>query len=148
MYASSGPHASYDTVRSWLRDLGVSHNIALHGDIVIAFDNNQVLRRAWNVMVGGKFQCHIITMVAFFELGCTSVVQQNASLKPAAWPQENHDAVQAVKYIDTADNIKAIHNEHLYPFIQDVITAVAEEQQKIQEDQTVDLKDHIDDMVT
>jgi hypothetical protein len=52
-------------VKSWLRQLGEEKDIFLQGDLTAVFDNNQILRRAWNVRYDNKFHCHICTMIAF-----------------------------------------------------------------------------------
>ena len=68
--SSSGAHAAYQSVKTFLSNMGTEKpsGTKLKGDVVFAFDNNQILHRAWNGKVDGKFYCHIVTMVVAFEI--------------------------------------------------------------------------------
>jgi hypothetical protein len=63
---SSGAHASYQAVKSWINSLSTKPTNLPEGDLIAAFDNNQVLQRRWKVKLRNDIQCNVVTMVVFF----------------------------------------------------------------------------------
>ncbi len=80
--ASGGAHASYKVVKSWLASLGSTVSPVQYGDIIVAFNNNQVLQRRWNVRLKTEVRCNIVTVNAVFHLGEESLLPICPSLKP------------------------------------------------------------------
>ena len=126
----SGAHGSYDSVRSFLRNLGSVNTDQLEelGDVNIAFDNNQVLHRQWNVHIESKFRCHMVTMVVAFIIDGTGDLQTKTELKPVNWMQTPSDKDAHVRNIDKLPEVKDTHYDHLYSYLTDVISIVAKEQ--------------------
>ena len=148
----SGAHASYATIKLWLETLASqkcveSRELRPVGDIVIAFDNNQMLQKTWAVRVGNKFKCSAITMNVAFEMNSHGTLQLNGLLKPSLWCNTNLTSVQIqkLKYVDQNDEVKKIHyDEHLYPFISGRIQKVLKEQQMIRDGDCITWHDAID----
>ena len=128
MLGSSGPHSSYQRLKLFLNNLAIEDNPEKDGDIVLVFDNNQVLHRQWNVNIEGKFLCHIVTMVAVLKINPEGSLQNNVLFKPGTWMLENTEKVAGVKYIDQIPHVKKTHYEHLYPYLTEIIDVVVKEQ--------------------
>ena len=103
----SGAHGSYDSVRSVNTD-----ELAEFGDVNIAFDNNQVLHRQWNVHIESKFRCHMVTMVVSFIIDGTGDLQTKHELKPVNWMQTPSDKGCHVRNIDKLPEVKDTHYDH------------------------------------
>jgi hypothetical protein len=66
--ACSSPSGRYPTVRSICADDTKEVPIPSKRDILLAFDNNQVLKKTWSISLTPKFASHVITMVVMFEI--------------------------------------------------------------------------------
>jgi hypothetical protein len=127
---SGGPYGSYQQVKAFLNNLPVKKELYLDGDVLFAFDNNQILHRQWSVKIDGKFQCHIVTMIVVFELNTTGRLQWNSEYVPGKWMTKQCDELKYVKFIDQLPEVKKTHyEEHLYPYLTSVIATVAREQE-------------------
>ena len=115
------------------------------GDIVIMFDNEQVVGKSWTVRPNNKVKVSIVTNVAAMSLDPSGTLQQNATISPGAWfkvagnekkitelvtekcAEEhgvcNEECVQSQKF----GKYKEIHNEELNIFIQAAIEQVLED---------------------
>ena len=83
LLAGGGSHASYQPVKTFLNNLATDkEQDDIQGDVVMVFDNNQILHRQWKVKCDGKFQCHIITMIVLFELDRNGQLQRSTQFHP------------------------------------------------------------------
>ena len=106
MLGSSGPHGGYKGIKLFLNNLTIKDAPNEDGDVVLVFDNNQVLHRQWNVNIEGKFQCHLVTMVAVFNINPAGSLQKNVTLKPGTWMLKNNEKVADVRLIDQTSLVK------------------------------------------
>ncbi len=136
------PHASYQMVKNLLESLGSSESSVPGGDLVAAFDNNQILNRPWKVKLGAKYVVNIVTMVVLFTIDKNGTLQHSKELIPANWNsrQLTDGEKDKIKNVDQCDNI---HRKHLQPFLAQCLKTVISEQ-KWQDEKW---QDHIDIMV-
>ncbi len=133
------PHASYQMVKRLLDTLGSVENTTPNGDIVAAFDNNQVLNRPWKVRLGAKYVVNIVTMVVLFSINKEGALQHEKSLIPSSWNNRKLNAVEVDK-IKKVDQCDEIHRKHLQPFLAQSLKTVISEQKW----ENGKWKDHID----
>jgi len=121
-------------VKSWLASLASTPPTVPEGDLVIAFDNNQVLQRRWKVKLRNEVKCNIVMVVVSFLIAKTGKLEQNATLKPSSWSKSNLDEslTKKIKYIDQDDIIKQSHYTHLYSFVDKELRIVGKEQVNFQ----------------
>ena len=75
--------------------------------MVVAFDNNQILHRQWNVK-----------MVAIFQIDPAGQLQSSVESNPGNWTHQTSEKYK--KCIDEIPDIKNTHyRQHLYPFLTD-----------------------------
>ena len=137
LVASSGPYASYATLKTWLETLAGVRGVELSqqgpiGDLVVAFDNNQMLQKSWAIRVGNKFKCSSITMNVAFVMNSQGVLQLEGLLKLTSWSNATltHAQKERLKYIDQDESVKKLYYAaHLYPFGADMIRKVYDKQQ-------------------
>ncbi len=136
------PHASYQMVKNLLESLGSSQCSVPDGDLVAAFDNNQVLNRPWKVKLGAKYVVNIVTMVVLFTIDKNGTLQHSKELIPANWNsrQLTDEEIDRVKNVDKCEKI---HRKHLQPFLAQSLNTVISEQKW----QDGKWQDHIDIMV-
>ena len=129
---SGGPHASYQTVKSWLATLGDVPPEVQDGDLIVAFDNNQVLQRRWKVQLRNEVKCNIVTIVVFFRVDKKGKLQMKAELSPKGWTNQDlsQDMISRLKYLDQETDVKETHYFHLKHFLSEQIQKVFEEQVK------------------
>ena len=145
---SGGPHASYDAVKIWLQQQSERSVDVPQGDVVIAFDNNQILQRRWKVKLMNDVKCNIVTIVASFNMNTTGDLQKSRSLK-FDWTDANElspESKSKVKNIDQDNDIQDTHFSHLTAFLNREIDIVRKEQVEGTTEGTFD--DSIDAMVT
>ena len=126
LLGKGGAHASYASVKAWLRQLGVDTLDVPDGDLVITFDNNQVLERRWKVKLKNEVRCNIVTVVASFKMSDLSL-QNNKSFKVDT-TRINQKNIESLKFIDQQEDVKNTHYSHLYSYIQKQIDIVKSEQ--------------------
>ena len=152
LHGSTTCHASYKAVQAWFNKLPKECVLTLQGDLVAAFDNNQVLSRAWHVKVEGKFTCSVITMVLYFEIDGVGKLQWQTELKPGKW-LFNMDAksmkhIGYIREIDTRSEVSDVHSQQcLYPFLQEVLNEVAAEQTVTDIEAGYACRDEIDELL-
>ena len=74
-------------------------------DIVITFDNNQVLQRSWRINVDKKMKSSTVTMNVAFEIDANlnSRTEHDATLKPAIWYENELSNNISMHFLETAD---------------------------------------------
>ena len=131
MMGSGGAYASYQAVKSWLTSLASNPPEVPNGDLVLAFDNNQVLQRRWKVRLRNGVKCNIVTVLVSCVIKEKGMLEYDINLKPGIW--WNNELSEAdkirIKYIDQDDRVKHAHYEHLCSFVQKQIQLVAAEQE-------------------
>ena len=124
----ASPHSSYWSVRSWLSNLSDKPSKVPTGDIMTAFDNNQILQRRWRVTLNNVVQCNVATMIIYFDLDENGQLQfENeapSSWMSAALPESE---LKRIKFLDQDDEIKAQHYLHLHTFLARTIDEVQAE---------------------
>lgn len=144
MISCETPHASYTTVQRWLSSLSEQHQIQRPlGDIIVALDNNQVLKKKWGIKVGNKCYNSVVTMIVAFEIDRDGKCEERKDLAPKSWRHVGFtpEKVKKLKTIDKDENVKRVHYEqHLFPYLSKRIGKVVNEQTE-QGDQWVDLVD-------
>ena len=135
------PYGSYQTVRSWLSNLAKKPSEVPQGDVMAAFDNNQIMKRRWRVQLNNTVHCNVVTMVVYFELDTEGRLQFEED-EPGQWYDRPLSIKEkdAVFFLDKQDAIKQTHYSHLYPFLEKIICKVAEEQERSDDH----FGDHID----
>ena len=130
MFGCGGAHASYDAVKSWLASLGSKPIEAPEGDLIIAFDNNQVIQRRWKVKLKNEVACNVVTVVACFQLNNDGALQRNVQFHPSSWCSRilDEDEQKSVSFIDKTDEVRNAHHLHLHAFLDKQIAIVAAEQ--------------------
>ena len=125
----AGAHCSYQSVKSWLDSLSKNTPTFPNTDSVVAFDNNQVMKRRWKVKLNNQVQCSVVTVVVNFELRKEGDLQCQFPI-PRSWFSRNLTAEekQYVKYIDLDDNVKELHYHHLHDFLESQIELVVSQQ--------------------
>lgn len=56
-----------------------------HGDIFVAFDNDQVIGKSWRVKLDNKVHKSVITTLLYVVCDPATTVQSNPNLSPATW---------------------------------------------------------------
>ena len=140
---SGGPRASYKVVKEWLASLGSTVSEVPEGDLIVAFDNNQVLQRRWKVRLKNEVKSNIVTIVVFFHIHTSSNLQMQPNLKPSMYLNKSvEDNLKKIKYLDQDSEVKMTQYKHLHDFLANEIQTVMKEQ--ITGDT---VKDDIDDLV-
>ena len=86
-------------MKSWLATHRSTICAVPHGDIVIAFDNNQVLQRRWKVRLSNEVKCNIVTIVVVFHIN-DAKLQHVSDIKPGCWAGNYLSAAQSIRDID------------------------------------------------
>jgi Tfp pilus assembly protein PilN len=120
---AGGAHSSYNAVKTWLDSLASSEVKVMAGDLIIAFDNNQILQRRWKVQLRNGVHCHVVTVVVHFLLEPKGKIQENAALKPTTWAAKPLTPEQKTKIskIDQDKEVKMTHYEFQHPYLKRVI---------------------------
>ncbi len=113
-----------------------------NGDIIVMFDNEQVVGKTWNVRPNNKVRQSVVTNVAVVSLEPNGTLQENDSLSPREWfsVMGNEDIVENIVmekpagkgdcHDQTAPCLqkwKTVHNEQLAVFIQAAIEQIVED---------------------
>ena len=127
---SGGAHASYNSVKSWLTNLGTVESEEDDGDIIVGFDNNQVLQRRWKVKLRNEVKCNIVTVVVYFVVRKHGRLQHNIEGQPSKWSRKEltEGEIQKIKFIDQSEKIRDTHYTFLYRFIEQEIRYIAAQQ--------------------
>ena len=121
MMSMKSPYPSYSRIKDWLNDLSLSPAVQRPlGDIVIAIDNNQILKKKWGIRVENKSYHTVVTMVVAFELDEDGKLQCDPSLAPLTWRQINiaEEDMKKIQTIGADPELRQVHYEkHLSPFV-------------------------------
>ena len=112
----NSPAGSYWTVRNWLKGLSMDELPKPIGDCLVAFDNDQVIGKSYNVRVNNKVKMSIVTSVCVAEVNPNGVLQKQDNLKPCTWERPLRD--------DETDLILNQQHPHNKPYDQTASTAL------------------------
>ncbi|CAG2242694.1 unnamed protein product [Mytilus edulis] len=83
---SSGAGGRYMTLCKWLGNIPSEANISPAGDILLVFDNEQIIGKTWNIKPNNKIKTSIITTVASIQLQNEKYsLQKDHQFHPASW---------------------------------------------------------------
>lgn len=128
--SAAGPHASYQAVKNWLGKLAMQNQEIPEGDVIITFDNNQVIQRRWRVKLKHGVQCNVVTIIVVFCVNENGELQFNTEYKPSQWSQKplTTEEINELKFIDQNKVHKETHYAHLSAFLEAKIKEVASQQ--------------------
>ena len=129
---SSIPGGNYNTVCNWFAEQGSSSLQCPTGDIVIMFDNEQIIGRTWSIKPQSKIKTSIITNVAALPLTAETSLQKRSDLHPRKWLNDEAKKAHADGIIiGQGDNKhERIHYQQLFLFIEAALEDVINEQNK------------------
>jgi 7-cyano-7-deazaguanine synthase in queuosine biosynthesis len=161
-----GPYGSYDSIRGWL-DRGAEKPLTPPtGDLVVAFDNDQVLGKSWRVHVSNKMKYSVITSVLYLVCNPLLSLQKHIALSPSMWlpfitrlpcslitiknyEKPFHDAFRTLRLHFIEGRIKSVYQQQRWTDISDITDFVdndknTSEQHPTQQtdEQTDELTDH------
>ena len=134
------PGGRYDTLSTWLSLQGGSELKCPDGDIVIMFDNEQILMKSWNIKPNNTFKSSVITNISAVTLDADSNFQKEKGYHPRKWfkVKGNEKAVQDMTMSNTDiagndDPSNVLLNEHfnqVHDFIETALEEVVSEQKQ------------------
>ncbi|KAJ8048815.1 hypothetical protein HOLleu_01285 [Holothuria leucospilota] len=107
VYGLTSPGGSYWTVRNWLKGLSMDPLPTPTGDCLVAFDNDQVIGKSYNVRENNKVKTSIVTSVCVAEVDPDGKLQNESSLRPSCW-ERSLTSSEALCILDQ----KHVCNEH------------------------------------
>ncbi|KAJ8030711.1 hypothetical protein HOLleu_27195 [Holothuria leucospilota] len=107
VYGLTSPGGSYWTVRNWLKGLSMDPLPTPRGDCLVAFDNDQVIGKSYNVRENNKVKTSIVTSVCVAEVDPDGKLQNESSLRPSCW-ERSLTSSEALCILDQ----KHVCNEH------------------------------------
>ena len=144
LLCKTGPFGSYQTLRSWLKDLSGEMPANPTGDLAAVFDNNQILQRRWKISVDNTVKCSVITMIIYMNMDKNGDLQTNPHFHPRQWMGKlPTEAVNKVKYIDQDPDISETRYTHCFKWLSAILNEVANEQKV----SNTGITDIVDDMV-
>ena len=138
------PGGRYDTLSTWLSLQGGSELKCPDGDIVVMFDNEQILMRSWNIKPDNTFKSSVITNISAVTLDADSNLQTEKACHPKSWfkVKGNESVVQDmmisgadVPIAGNNDPSNALVNEHfnqVYDFVEAALEEVISEQKQLE----------------
>ena len=143
------PSGRYNTVFNWLSQQA---NVPLKcppGDLVVMFDNEQIVGKTWSIKPNNKVNMSIITNVAAVPLTSNTTLQDRSDLHPRKWLTEADMQKHGEELVGVSEECKTYEYEmsdyeQLYIFFKVTLEEVIKEQQPSHDG---DLRDKIDDIV-
>ena len=131
LLGSSGAHASYTAVKKWLSALSDNPVIIPHNDCVVAFDNNQVIKRRWKVKLKNSVHCNVVTVVVVFNVQ-PSTLQCQPKFLPSLWMTKTltADEIECLKQCDMQKDVRLTHRKHLHVYLKEQLAIVIKEQKQ------------------
>nr|XP_054753606.1 uncharacterized protein LOC129259335 [Lytechinus pictus] len=122
------PAGTYYRLRKWLDHRAYKELPPLNGDVVIAFDNDQVVGKTYHVKADNKVRVSVITSICAFEED--GKLQERAELKPSNWQDKRRDQFENVIHPKSEINVHAseLHFKELYRSLSDAISEIIHEQ--------------------
>ena len=122
---------SYDTILQWLVDQGslTGPIQCLDGDIGVAFDNMQVLKKTYSISVNSKMESSVITNIIWISLNRLIFLQNNPSYIPRPWKLEL-STIRKVQMFDDPlfQSLDQEHYNQLYYTLNTILSTVLADQ--------------------
>ncbi len=81
--AANSPGGNYTTVRSWLiNQANATTPVCPSGDIILVFDNDQVVGKTYKVQPNNEVRSSVITNCALVQLDPNGTIQEDSELSP------------------------------------------------------------------
>jgi hypothetical protein len=87
IFGSCSPGANYTTLRSVIFKESKDKIVCPDGDIIIAFDSNQVLSRNWSIRPDATMPVSCITSVCCTQCSFSNDIRASEQYSPSRWPQ-------------------------------------------------------------
>ncbi|XP_041477204.1 uncharacterized protein LOC121425250 [Lytechinus variegatus] len=142
--SANSPAGSYPYLISWLREQSHEPHTFPDGDVLVAFDNDQVIGKTYHVRHNNKVKTSVVTSVCIAEVSPTGTLQADNELKHGHWQtaQRLKEQVPEILAPDSTLNnaVDQTHYKELYATLQTRILKVVEEQRV----ETTGISDNID----
>lgn len=92
------PAGSYWTIKNWLENQACNEMPAPVGDLIYAFDNDQVIGKIYHVRANKKLKTSVITSVCMAEVEPTGTLQKDKTLKPSVWTAAEFQNAEILDY--------------------------------------------------
>ena len=136
MLCGESAYCSYSTImKRWLELLSKNDRQDIEkpmGNLIIANDNNQIIKKKWSIRLDNKCASSTVCMVVGFSSNKCDTTQCQDVLKPGNWRNNvlSADNLSKLKYYDQDDYVKSLHyDESLYPLLCTRIAKVVAEQE-------------------
>ena len=85
VFGASTPAPQYSTIRDWLANQATSPPEFPSGDVVVAFDNDQVVGKTYTIKVNSKAPTNVVTSVIGIQIDAGGQLQHDCHFKPQNW---------------------------------------------------------------
>ena len=82
---STMPGGKYTTISNWLSQQASCPPTCPQGDIVVMYDNEQIIGKTWSIKPNNKVKVSIITNIAALPLTDKTCLQKRSDLHPRKW---------------------------------------------------------------
>ncbi|XP_063971571.1 uncharacterized protein LOC135159708 [Lytechinus pictus] len=145
--SSSSPAGSHTYILNWLKEQAAKPLDTPSGDILVGFDNDQVIGKSYHVRTDNKVKASVITSTCIAEVQPAGRLQASKDLKPGNWQTASNIAEKINTILDKGSDFnKAVDSTHytqVFHSLQKAIDTVTEQQ--ITKDSK--LRDHVDDEI-
>ena len=137
------PSGSYTTLLKYLDKYSQHRNeIPKDKDIVIFFDNNQVLTRNWNVKYDSKALVSVVTTLISLCPPNSTQLQRNPSLSPMQWLHDvNMGEVAELYKVEQLDNSFRIHrNQFIGELLHEILLEQKQDNGNVTDDIDIEIE--------
>ena len=145
---SSIPGGKYNVICNWLSQQAGTPLTCPLGDIVVAFDNEQIVGKTWSIKPDNKIAVSIIMNIAAIPVSSQTELQNRIDLHPRKWLNFTEAYNQADTLLEMSadpnnEPFEVAHYEQLYVFVDAALDDVIKQQSEKQGD----WKDKYDDII-
>lgn len=130
-----------------MKEQAITPLVAPGGDILVAFDNDQVIGKTYHVRTDNKLKASLITSTCVVEVAPKGTLQASEDLKPGNWQTAENLSKQIGTILDGDSDfnnaVNKTHYKYVYEALTEAISTVASQQ--IVKNEA--LRDHVDDEV-
>ena len=131
--ASGLPGGTYSTITRWLDSQGSTPLKCPDGDIIVMFDNNQIVGKTWTIKPNNKVHVSVVTNVGAVILNREAVYECQKELHPRKWFKTCDNNLVANTLLDNdsddVSELKQIHDSQVLAYVAAAIELVLNEQQ-------------------
>ena len=121
----------YSTITRWLDNQGHTSMPCPSGDIVVMFDNNQIVGKTWSIKPNNKVQLSIVTNVGAVALTNSNGLEARKDIHPRKWLNimNNEGVVDSMLDSDNPELslLEEIHNNQLKCYVTAAIEILCDE---------------------